>query len=1334
MKMMSLAVRGKAKRSAAAIEPKHGLLGNIAFSWLAIVAVACLLSPFGAWAQVAGTGEITGTVSDQTGRVIAGAQVNVTNTATNVSTVRYTTSAGSFTANTLIPGTYTVKVSAKGFESFVRESLIVDALSQTDVPVTLTVGQASVTVTVSTESPVMKTSDSTIGSVMENVEYSNLPIQMNALGQPDQRRATDFSYLAPGMMATNAGGAEMNLTSATPIYNGSGTAGGTGDMYIDGLDLPLALGNGDPRATWTAIGVDAIDQFQIETDGISAQYQGQGMQNYSIKSGGNAIHAAVYEYFRNTDLDAWQFTDRVPKYNSSGTILPNGYKTRENQNETGLILSGPILKNKLFYFGNYGQYREAKGALYTPYTMPNAVQIGYDPTSLAPLGYADYSGYATSNGAAHIYDPATQTPNCAGTSSSPCSRTQFAYNGTADRIPASRFSPASNYYNQFLLPYEKLMTAQGFQGNGNPTVYSNNLFFGAPTGLSNWYWTNRFDYTQSTRNQISAIVAFGRQSNQGYGNLQPPFNTGQLYHPDTNDTIIKDTFTVTPHIVNQVAVAFARYESDSVTGDRTKQFAANSAGILNMPIGQAFDGFPQIKWSGNYNAPGTLGGYSWNDKINNTYNVTDNVVWEFGRHNITVGLQWIHQEYNYYSVLGGSGPMSFTFSNGQTAQFSASGSGTVSTNGSPVASYLLGAVNASSGSVGIPGLGTRWIDPGFWATDNYKITNKITLNYGLRWDILPAVRESHNIFTFLNPTGSNSITGNLGTLGFAGYGINGMYCNCNSPSPTYMKNLQPRVGLAYAVRPDLVVHANYSVNFARGNQLGGSQNGSPSQTGITPSATAPGGLSSAPAFYWDNGPCSAGNADTVACGWTGSVAIPAPPAGGTSLAEYGTTNTSVLTNAGGFTLTYWDPQRGARAQEFDNWSIGVQAQLTKSMSVSADYVANEGHFLSGKYTSANNNDLGLGYAAMAGYAVIGGAAVPCSAANCGQSGYTTLLGSKATAANIALAEGVGFTPPNPYSPAATYYASNGLSSYFTRFPQFSGVSDATAYDANTDYNALQVQVKQRTAYGLDFMFNYTWSKTMDDEGTYREYDNPKLDRSLSTINMPTNITASTVYQLPFGKGQLGGSDRLVRYVAGGWQASGIFYYHSGTPITFTGSSGCGGSGILNQCMPSLVPGVPIRTNSSYQTNPTGITAANYSQFRYFNGAAFVINENVPVTSTTPVGSTTPITSGGVTVGEQYNAGAGPGLYVPGTAYRAGAGGIYGPNQYNFDFGLSRDFKVWEKLTLKFRADLLNATNHVNWIAPSGSVGGGSFGQYSTTSTSAVANQSRDAQLSARIEW
>ncbi len=143
-------------------------------------------------------------------------------------------------------------------------------------------------------------------------------------------------------------------------------------------------------------------------------------------------------------------------------------------NEVGIVLSGPVIKNRLFLFGNYGQYRYQQGAKPAAMTIPTSSMLGYDANGNA-LGYADFRGYAAANGGAHIYDPSTSVVNCLGTVASPCSRKPFmgSVNGvpTADVIPASRFSAAANNYNKYMLPYEKL---------ANQTLYNNNLTYGYP--------------------------------------------------------------------------------------------------------------------------------------------------------------------------------------------------------------------------------------------------------------------------------------------------------------------------------------------------------------------------------------------------------------------------------------------------------------------------------------------------------------------------------------------------------------------------------------------------------------------------------------------------------------------------------------------------------------------------------------------------------------------------------------------------------------------------------------------------------------------------------------
>ena len=514
-----------------------------------------------AMAQISGTGAISGTVTDPSGAVVAGATVTATDTETNVQAVRTTTSAGDYNISPLIPGLYTVTVTAAGFEQTIQKNVTVNALATVAVQIKLAVGKANETVTITDAPPMLSTTDATLGGVMDNEMYSSLPLMMGAGGNADQRRATDFAYLMPGVQGNFT---SNNSTSNSGIVNGSGPAGGVQEIYIEGINLPEADQVGDPRFTWTAIGVDSVDQFQVQTAGIGAQYGGQGLQNYSIKSGGNAYHGSIYEYIRNTMFDAWSFASKVPvttgvvpagatcAYNSapSSYCAPGGVKPREVMNEFGIVVSGPIIKNRLFVFGNYGQYRYQQGAKPTPWTVPTSAMLGYSANG-TPLGYADYTGFAVgnakagtpcsaanvglgviTNGCIDIYDPTTQVANCA-----TCTRTVFmgVKNGvpTADIIPASRISAPANHYNQFMLPYEAL---------ASQTTYTNNLVYGTPIGLANWYSTGRIDYTANQRNQIGLIVAFGRQASTGpnsVSGLAPPFNINQAYHPVTNIDILE---------------------------------------------------------------------------------------------------------------------------------------------------------------------------------------------------------------------------------------------------------------------------------------------------------------------------------------------------------------------------------------------------------------------------------------------------------------------------------------------------------------------------------------------------------------------------------------------------------------------------------------------------------------------------------------------------------------------------------------------------------------------------------------------------------------------------
>jgi hypothetical protein len=227
--------------------------------------------------QLAGNGAITGTVTDASGAVVPHATVTVTAVSTDQNTVRTTTGAGDYDVTPLPPGTYTVTVTATGFQKHVQQNVAVNALETVALNIQLTVGSASETITITSLPPNITTTDAILGGAMELQMYANLPLQMSqgGSGTPDQRRATDFEYLMPGVQNNWVG--SNNSTQASGIINGSGPAAGAEEVYIDGVDMSTPQSVGDPRFVWTAMGVDSVSQFQVLTAGWGAQYGGQGV-------------------------------------------------------------------------------------------------------------------------------------------------------------------------------------------------------------------------------------------------------------------------------------------------------------------------------------------------------------------------------------------------------------------------------------------------------------------------------------------------------------------------------------------------------------------------------------------------------------------------------------------------------------------------------------------------------------------------------------------------------------------------------------------------------------------------------------------------------------------------------------------------------------------------------------------------------------------------------------------------------------------------------------------------------------------------------------------------
>jgi hypothetical protein len=259
--------------------------------------LALLVAAGSAFAQVGGTGSIQGAVTDPSGAVIAGAAVTATNVATGVETARKTTESGFFVLPVLPAGEYTVTVKATGFQTLTQTRVIVDALATVGLNTKLQIGEASQAVTVGAEPSILKADDVALGSSMQNQVYDALPLAMNGAA----RDPSAFAGLALGV---------SNYTTqpagpSTGSFNGGQTY--QNEVYIEGLPLTSAGTESDTRNLAFGVSVEAVDQFQVETSGAKAMYEGQGVSNYVFKSGTNQFHGGVFEYFRNTDFDARGF-------------------------------------------------------------------------------------------------------------------------------------------------------------------------------------------------------------------------------------------------------------------------------------------------------------------------------------------------------------------------------------------------------------------------------------------------------------------------------------------------------------------------------------------------------------------------------------------------------------------------------------------------------------------------------------------------------------------------------------------------------------------------------------------------------------------------------------------------------------------------------------------------------------------------------------------------------------------------------------------------------------------------------------------------------------------
>src|SRR5712691_11778189 len=700
-------------------------------AWTALV-----LAPVVSTAQVGGSGSIQGTVLDTSNAAVPGATVTATNVATGIDTIRQTTDAGVYALTPLPPGQYRVTVTLDGFQTFVRDAIIVDALSVVGLNVTLQVAGINQEVVVTATAPSLATADARLGQTIRNDVYTALPLVMNTGGPRDP---TAFMFLMPGVQSIGRWGNVMGGQDFTT------------DMYVEGIPITNAVVQGEGRNLSYGFSVEAVEQFQVETSGPAVMYNGQGASNYIVKSGTNTFRGGGFEYFRNKALDAKAFFASA--------------KPDDNQHEYGGTLGGPIRRNQMFFFMAYDGYRDRRQTASVLTSIPTRAQRNGDFSALPVT----------------IYDPRTTRPNPNGTG---FVRDPFPGN----IIPQNRISTISRYFQSFL------------PDPTNDGLQNNYLGGSLPIGFNNQNVTGKVDLKLDARQQMSALFSYGERSQatpfRGGTNLQTalplPYTETRLVEEIPTSAQVKHTYVLGSRWVNQASVGFSRLSVPIFNATIDGKYPT-TAGLRGLPAGEADSSFPEIAFAGP-NAPTQWRGTdarAFTEYLNN-YTLQDNLTWTHGKHATTFGLQAQRMDANERERTYGS-LATFGFSNAQTAGFSSTGTLDTAT-GNAYASFLLGELNTTNviqdSQVATSG---RFYDYAYWAQDDLKLRPDLSFNLGLRYDIMKPYTEVHDRWSFLDPTLPNPAVGGYpGAIVFAGEGPNS--CHCRTPIETYYGALGPRLG------------------------------------------------------------------------------------------------------------------------------------------------------------------------------------------------------------------------------------------------------------------------------------------------------------------------------------------------------------------------------------------------------------------------------------------------------------------------------------------------------------------------------------------------------------
>jgi hypothetical protein len=1031
--------------------------------WLLTLLMA--FEPVQLFAQTA-TGSVSGGVSDATGAVLVGAKLSLINTATGEARNTTSNGQGYYSFPLLPPATYQVKVTMQGFEAFVRQQIVVNVGSNLTVNAPLTAGNVTQTVEVNVESEALETQTSSLGELLDTQKVTDLP--MNG------RNSYGFATLVPGVNAS----ADYSQT-AFDEYNDqfvsiNGSRPNANIYFMDG-GINTEPGFNGPGYYPS---VDLVDQYKVQTNNFSAEFSDTagGVVNVITKQGTNAFHGTAYDFYRSVGLSADNFFSK-----RAGQTNPFTFQ------QFGVALGGPIKKDKTFFFFSYEGLRWSE----------SVTSLGTVPTALQRAG--DFSQTLNSSGAViPIYDPFSTYPDPSNPSG--WARNQFPGNKITNLETLNPI--ASNILNNYI----PLPTSSGV----------------SPTGVNNFTSTAiepiiKNDFSLRIDQSLKGGQLFGRWSiSDDTDNAPDVYGTNPKYleaSPTIGANFIRiqqGTFDYTKPLkstlVLQLNTSFLRYWLGRVVPEQGispttlgyPSYFSTLASLVTLCPGTAAVNGMGITLSVGNTGGGFFGeGCSCCKDVYQWWHNYGNLTYVRGAHVIKMGADYGIGDFSSARYLFAFPSLTFAtnFTQGpDPIQNTKSGIGT--------ASFLLG---TGTGSMTGPGPDQIITYPyyGVYVQDDWKITHRLTVNAGIRYDYNAPWRERFNRINFWNPTATSPLQASGVPVLYGGLAFPGVNGNSRYPFNPTKLNFAPRTGFSLSLSSSTVLRGGYGLFIAPID--GAAYNAGVPASGFQASTPWVSTLNNATVVNSLSNPFPTG--------------FITPPGSSQGLA-------TLL----GQSIVAMNRNRPAAYSE--QWNLDFQQVVFKDLLLDVAYAGSHGVHLYAQRFDNQLPDADLALGAQLNQLVP-------------NPFYGNPLISTGNLTNPTIAQSQLLLP----------------------HPQFVGLTlenDSTI--GKSDYNALQFEVQKRFSKGFSVTGAYTWSKLMDNipgsvtgfpggsyaSGAIQDFYNLPAEWAPATFDVTQYLAINGSWALPFGKNKAllnhGGIEDII---VGGWQINGIKTAASGSPLTMT---------------------------------------------------------------------------------------------------------------------------------------------------------------------------------------